>query len=160
VSEYSSMRIITGQRIGRSAALVAGCAAIIWDSAHEKILLTRRSDNGRWCLPGGRMEAGESAAEACAREVLEETGLRVRVTRLIGIYTSPDMVLEYADGNRFQIVAMSFEAEVVGGELTLSSETTEFGYFAPQQIKSMDLVEHHVQRINDAVANQTAAFVR
>ena len=154
------MRIITGQRIGRSAALVAGAAAIIWDEARQRILLTRRSDNGRWCLPGGRMESGESAAEACAREVLEETGLRVRVTRLIGIYTSPDMVLEYADGNRFQIVAMSFEAEVVGGELTLSSETTEFGYFTPQQIKSMDLVEHHVQRIDDAVANQAAAFVR
>src|SRR5687768_15641029 len=154
------MRIITGERIGKSAALVAGCAAIIWDAAREKILLTRRSDNGRWCLPGGRMEAGESASEACAREVLEETGLRVRVTRLIGIYTSPDFVIEYADGNRFQIVAMSFEADVIGGTLTTSEETTEFGYFTPDEIKSMDLVEHHVPRIADAVANRREAFVR
>lgn len=154
------MRIIAGDRIGRGAPLVAGCAAIVWDDAREKILLTRRSDNGRWCLPGGRMESGESAAEACAREVLEETGLRVRVTRLIGIYTSPDFVIEYADGNRFQIVAMSFEAEIVGGELVVSEETTEHGYFTPDQIRSMDLVEHHVQRIDDAVANQAGAFVR
>ncbi len=154
------MRIITGDRIGRSAPLVAGCAAIIWDPSRGKILLTRRSDNGRWCLPGGRMESGESAAEACAREVFEETGLRVRVTRLIGIYTSPDFVIEYADGNRFQIVAMSFEAEVIGGELVLSIETTEYGYFTPAQIKSMDLVEHHVQRIADAVANRREAVIR
>jgi 8-oxo-dGTP pyrophosphatase MutT (NUDIX family) len=106
------------------------------------------------------MEPGESAAEACEREVLEETGLRVNATRLIGIYTSPDMVLEYADGNRFQIVAMSFEAEIIGGELSLSSETTEFGFYTPEQIESMDLVEHHVQRIDDALANQPEAFVR
>ena len=154
------MRIISGDRIGRGAPLVAGCAAVIWDARRQRILLTRRSDNGRWCLPGGRMESGESAAEACAREVLEETGLRVRVTRLIGIYTSPDFVIEYADGNRFQIVAMSFEAEIVGGELVVSEETTEHGYFTPDQIRSMDLVEHHVQRIDDAVANQAGAFVR
>ena len=154
------MHIITGDRIGRSASLVAGCAAIIWDQHRKKILLTRRSDNGRWCLPGGRMESGESAAEACAREVLEETGLRVRVTRLVGVYTSPDFVIEYADGNRYQIVAMSFEAEIVGGDLQLSEETTEYGYFTPEQIRSMDLVEHHVQRIADAVENRPAAFVR
>jgi ADP-ribose pyrophosphatase YjhB (NUDIX family) len=154
------MRIVTGDRIGRDAPLVAGSAAIIWDDRREKILLTRRSDNGRWCLPGGRMESGESASEACEREVLEETGLRVRVTRLIGIYTSPDFVIEYADGNRFQIVAMSFEATIIGGALTLTEETTEFGYFTPEQIKSMDLVEHHVQRIADAVQKRAAAFVR
>src|SRR5688572_6404576 len=154
------MRIITGDRIGRGATLVAGCAAIIWDQHRERILLTRRSDNGRWCLPGGRMEPGESAAEACEREVLEETGLHVRIARLVGVYTSPDFVIGYADGNRYQIVAMSFEAEVTGGELKLTEETTEFGYFTPAQIKSMDLVEHHVQRIADAVANQSAAFVR
>jgi ADP-ribose pyrophosphatase YjhB (NUDIX family) len=154
------MKILTGERIGRGAPLVAGCAAVVWDAARAKILLTRRSDNGRWCLPGGRMESGESAAEACAREVFEETGLRVRVTRLVGVYTSPDFVIEYADGNRFQIVAMSFEAEIVGGELAVSEETTEHGYFTPDQIRSMDLVEHHVQRIDDAVANQAAAFVR
>ena len=154
------MRIVTGDRIGRGAPLVAGCAAIIRDESRQRILLTRRSDNARWCLPGGRMESGESAAEACAREVLEETGLRVRVTRLIGIYTSPDFVIEYADGNRFQIVAMSFEAEIVGGQLQTTDETTEFGYFTPQQIESMDLVEHHVQRIADALANRPDAFVR
>jgi 8-oxo-dGTP pyrophosphatase MutT (NUDIX family) len=154
------MRVIQGNRVGRGTKLVPGCAAIVWDAPREKILLTRRSDNGRWCLPGGRMEPGESAAEACEREVLEETGLRVNATRLIGIYTSPDMVLEYADGNRFQIVAMSFEAEIIGGELSLSSETTEFGFYTPEQIESMDLVEHHVQRIDDALANQPEAFVR
>jgi ADP-ribose pyrophosphatase YjhB (NUDIX family) len=43
-----------------------GCSAAIFDE-RGRILLTRRADNGQWCLPGGRMESGESAAEACER---------------------------------------------------------------------------------------------
>src|SRR6185369_8833057 len=115
------MQILKGPRIGRGTTLMVGCAAVIFDSpAREKILLTRRSDNGKWCLPGGRMEPGESAAEACEREVREETGLHVKVSRLIGIYTDPHWVVRYADSNTFQIIAMSFEAALVSGEMGIS----------------------------------------
>ena len=55
------------------------------------------------------------------------------------MYTSPDFITEYADGNKFQIVGFSFEAQVTGGELGLSDETTDYGYFTPDQIESMDL---------------------
>ena len=155
------MRILKGDRIGRGTSLMVGCAAIIFQSAaREKILLTRRADNGKWCLPGGRMEPGESASECCMREVLEETGLQVSIQKLAGVYTSPDWVIEYRDGNRHQLVAFSFVCEVTAGELQLSDETTEFGWFTREQIKSMDLVEHHPQRIADAWANQPEAFVR
>jgi 8-oxo-dGTP pyrophosphatase MutT (NUDIX family) len=153
-------RLIYGERIGAEAPLSVGCSAVIFDPAREKLLLTRRADNGRWCLPGGRMEPGESAAEACAREVQEETGLRVRLTRLIGIYTTPDRVIAYADGNRYQLVSLSFESAVVGGELKLSDETTEFGYFSPAELAALDLMEHHRERIADALTGQQAAFVR
>src|SRR4051812_42227735 len=140
---------------------MVGCAAVIFEtSAREKILLTRRSDNGKWCLPGGRMESGESISETCAREVLEETGLVVDVKKLTGVYTSPDWIIQYKDGNRHQLVAMCFICEVSGGTLGLSEETTEFGWFTPPEIQSMDLVEHHPQRIADALANHTEAFVR
>jgi 8-oxo-dGTP pyrophosphatase MutT (NUDIX family) len=153
-------KLIYGERIGRDAILTPGCSAIVFDAAREKVLLTRRTDNGRWCLPGGRMDPGESAAETCIREVREETGLEVRVVRLIGIYTSPDHIIEYADGDRSQLVAMSFEAEVIGGEPGLSDETTEIGYFAVADLEGMDLMEHHRERIRDALAARPVAFVR
>ena len=95
------------------------------------------------------MDPGESA-ECCAREALEETGLVVSVGRLVGVYTSPHLIVEYADGNRVQPVAFSFEATPIGGELTISDETTEYGYFSLEEMKSMDLMEHHHQRIIDA----------
>jgi 8-oxo-dGTP pyrophosphatase MutT (NUDIX family) len=154
------MRVIKGERIGKDATLKVGCAAIVWDAARQKLLLTRRSDNGKWCLPGGAMESGESAAEAVVREVFEETGLHVRPIRLVGVYTSPDWIIEYRDSNRYQLVALSFEAEIIDGQPRLSDETSEVGFFTPEQAQAMDLVEHHPQRIADALANHPAAFVR
>lgn len=155
------MQVIHSPRIGRSADLMVGCSAIIFEApAREKILLTRRSDNGQWCLPGGRMEPGESAAEACAREVLEETSLRVNVRKLIGIYTSADWVIQYKDGKNHQLVAMSFLCQLIEGTPGLSDETTEVGWFTPAQVQSMELVAHHPQRIADAIEDRAEAFIR
>jgi 8-oxo-dGTP pyrophosphatase MutT (NUDIX family) len=146
-------KLIYGERIGKLAKLTPACAAVILDPTRQSVLLTRRSDNGLWCLPGGAMDPGESAAEACAREVLEETGLVVRVGRL-------DRIIEYADGNRRQGLTLSFEAEPIGGELGLSDETTEVGYFSPEQMKAMDVMEPIYERVADAFAGREAAFVR
>jgi len=106
------------------------------------------------------MDPGESAEETCIREALEETGLQVKVTKLVGIYTSPNIMVEYADGGRVQPVSFSFEAEVIGGELSLSDETTEYGYFSVNELDAVDLLEHHRLRINDATQNRVAAFYR
>ena len=72
-------KAIYGDRIGKTANLVVACDGVIFDIFKSKMLLTRRIDNGQWCLPGGRMEPGESVSECCVREVLEETGLLVAV---------------------------------------------------------------------------------
>lgn len=154
------MKLVHGERVGRLGTLRTGCTAAIFDATRTKLLLTRRNDNARWCLPGGQMEPGESAAEACVREVWEETGLRVRVVRLIGVYSDPNLLLEYPDGKRIHIVGLHFEAEALEGTPGLSDEVTEVGYYAPDELASLDLLEHHRQRITDTLAGETAAFVR
>ena len=153
-------QLIYGDRIGKTAKLTVGCSAIVFDSTRQKILLTRRTDNGRWCLPGGAVDAGESLTEACEREVREETGLIVKVKKLIGVSSNPNMIITYADGTRRHVVSMNFEVEVLGGELGLSDETTAYGYFSRDEMKTMDVMEHHFERIDDALANREAAFVR
>ena len=137
-----------------------GASSIIFDESRKTILLTKRTDNGRWCLPGGGMDPGESVEEACVREAYEETGLHVKVTRLVGVYTSPDLVIEYADGNIFHPVSLSFEVEITGGELGLSDETTEVGYFNIEDLETMDLMDHHRVRIQDALQNVESTFIR
>lgn len=149
-----------GDRIGRQGQIVVGCSAVIFDDAGRKVLLTRRADNGKWCLPSGHMEAGESAEEACVREVKEETGYSVKLTRLLGIYTNPHRLLGYPDGSRFHLVALNFEAEVIGGKLTTSDETTEFGYFSLPEIGSLDMLEIHNERIEDAFKREPQAFMK
>src|SRR5512134_2496513 len=152
-------QVLFGERLGRQGQLRLGCSAAIFDE-QRRILLTRRADNGQWCLPGGAVESGESVAEACEREVFEETGLNVRVKRLVGVYSHPDQLVVYPDGNRAYIVALHFEAEVLGGRLGLSNETTDFGYFTLEEIQGMEMLGRHKERIIDTLENRVAALIK
>jgi ADP-ribose pyrophosphatase YjhB (NUDIX family) len=156
----ANTRVVFGERVAKEGKLRLGCSAAIFDERKGKLLLTRRTDNGQWCLPGGRIEAGESVSEACVREVWEETGLQVRIIRLAGVYSDPNKLVIYPDGNKVHIVALSFEAEIVGGELGLSDETTEWGYFSLEEISNMELLGGHLERIKDVFTGQVAAFIK
>ncbi len=81
--------------------------AIIEDG---KVLLTKREDFGVWCLPGGGVDDGESIGEAAVREAVEETGLEVKLKRLIGIYSMPE-------ARAWANLIVAFVGEAVGGSL-------------------------------------------
>jgi mutator protein MutT len=65
---------------------VGGDAAVIDDKG--QILLIQRADNGKWAMPGGALEIGETPAEGVVREVREETGVECRVVSLVGVFDS------------------------------------------------------------------------
>src|SRR5260221_147253 len=96
-------KLVFGDRIGRTAKLSTAVSGFVFNSKRQ-LLLTQRTDNGRWCLPGGRMEPGETVSEAVVREILEETGLNTRVVRVIGVTSDPGVIVTYPDGNRWQPV--------------------------------------------------------
>ncbi len=150
---------IVGERAGKEGALRLGCSAVIFDAAREQVLLTRRADNGQWCLPSGGVEPGESVAEACAREVWEETGLQVRILRLTGVYSDPNRLVIYPDGNKAHIVALNFEAEILSGEPGLSDETTAWGYFPFDALDALDMLSNHRERIRESLLGMPAAFI-
>jgi ADP-ribose pyrophosphatase YjhB (NUDIX family) len=153
-------KITYGERIGKQGKLGVGCSASVVDPENHKVLLIQRADNGRWAVPGGYMEAGESVTEACEREVWEETGLRVNVIRLAAVYSDPNILLEYADGNKWQLVVLHFVAQAASGELGLSDETTNVGFFSLEEAANLDISPFDRQRIADGLANQEAAFIR
>lgn len=152
-------KILYGDSIGRTGRIRVGCSAVIFDG-DQRILLTRRADNGLWCLPSGGMEPGEDVETTCKRETLEETGLAISIVRLIGIYSTPHELIVYPDGNQIQLVALCFEAVVTGGRLQLSDETTQFGYFSLQEMSDLDMLPNHVRRIDDAYARAAQPFIR
>lgn len=144
-------QVLYGPRFGREGKVRVGCSAVIFDETRTKVLLTQRTDNGCWCLPGGQLEAGESAAEACEREVWEETGLKVRAKKLLGVYSNPDQLVIYNDGNKAFFVVLNFEVEIIEGELGLSNETIAFGYFTLQEMEAMPMHGQHKSRVEDAL---------
>ncbi|HJS18495.1 MAG TPA: NUDIX domain-containing protein [Anaerolineales bacterium] len=152
-------QVLYGERLGRHGKLRLGCTAAIFDE-HGRIFLTQRTDNGQWCLPGGAMDPGESIAEACEREVFEETGLRVRLKRLVGVYSHSDQLVVYPDGNKVQVVALHFEAEIISGEPGLSNETTGFGYFSLEELEELEFLGRHRERILDTVKNDSQAVIK
>ena len=116
--------------------------------AEGKLLLIQRKDNGSWAMPGGAADVGEPPSAVAVREVWEETGLRVRAVRLVGVYDSrlvgsPDAVHLYH---------LVFMCERESGELTLTNETIAFGYFSEEEAAGLTLHRGHGARIPDAFA--------
>ncbi|GGS65155.1 hypothetical protein GCM10010156_25110 [Planobispora rosea] len=100
------------------------------------MLLVRRGHppgEGLWSVPGGRVEPGESDAEAVVREVREETGLTVAVGRLAGTVDRP------APGGAVYEIR-DYLAEVTGGTLTAGDDAAEARWFGPGELPRLPLV--------------------
>ncbi len=119
-------------------SIVVAVSAVVRD-AGGRVLLIRRSDNDLYAIPGGALELGETLTQAVRREVLEETGVVVTVTGLIGVYSDPEHVIEFTDGEVRQEFSVCFRAEAAGGELRTSEESTEVLWVAPGELDSLDV---------------------
>jgi 8-oxo-dGTP diphosphatase len=95
-----------------------------------KVVLGKRGHEpmlGRWSFPSGFLDAGEVVEEAAAREVEEETGLKVSIDRLLGVYSTA--------GER--VVFIAFAGGVIGGELVAGDECLEVGAFDPAALPEL-----------------------
>ena len=101
--------------------------------SHEGgILLVQRAIHpsyGKWVFPGGYVDRGETPETAALREVREESGLRVRLTRLLGVYAFP--------GN--PVILVAYTGDVMGGSLTMDDESLAIRSFPTAEIPWDDL---------------------
>ncbi|MER6216417.1 NUDIX domain-containing protein [Streptomyces sp. NPDC001674] len=118
--------------------IVPAVTAFVVNDADE-ILMERRSDNGRWGMPGGVQEIGENIAATVVREVLEETGISVEVVGLVGIFTDPGHVIAFSDGEVRQEFSLCFRAQPVGGDIKVSSESFEVRWIPRADLESLDM---------------------
>jgi 8-oxo-dGTP pyrophosphatase MutT (NUDIX family) len=129
-------------------SIVAAASAIVTNDKGE-ILLHRRVDNDLWALPGGGMEFGESIAGTIAREVYEETGLRVSPKYVVAVYSDPAHVFSYADGEVRQEFSICVACDVLNGDLKISEESKELRFVAPEQIVKLRMHPRIRVRIED-----------
>ena len=125
-------------------------------SQSGKILLQKRADKGTWGLPGGALELGESALEALVREFYEETGVEVRVEKLLNVYTKYSD--SYPNGDEAQVLTILY---LVSSETSISinfftsDETLELGFFDHSDIQNIAIVnQQHQDMINDFFENK------
>src|SRR3954452_13184703 len=106
----------------KANSLVVAVAVVVRDD-EGRVLLIQRSDNGLWALPGGAQELGETVTQAATREVEEETGLRVAISGISGIYSDPQHVIAYDDGEVRQEFSICFHGRPLSGTLRTNDES-------------------------------------
>jgi len=123
-----------------SRKIVVGVGVFIKEN--DKVLLVKRSrepGKGKWAIPGGRLRFGEKIRDAAIREIEEETGLKVEITKLIDVV---DVFIKDPHGRlKEHFVIIDFEGKVVGGELRASSDALEARWVDKSNIHNYDLTE-------------------
>jgi len=108
-----------------------GVGALV--TQNDKVLLVRRRmepERGRWSIPAGFLDQGEDPRRTAEREVLEETGLRVRITNLLDVFTNPP-------GQGGASIFILYTAEFLGGEMTAGDDADAVGFFDLDQLPEL-----------------------
>ncbi|WP_042146265.1 NUDIX hydrolase [Paucisalibacillus sp. EB02] len=122
------------KQVGSQPLILVGVAVGVINDKGE-ILLQKRHD-GRWGVPGGFIELGESTEEAGRREVLEETGIEIGKMDLITVVSGKEHFVKLPNGDEFYSVTIAYISnDVVGGELKADGvESVEAMFFKPTQL--------------------------
>lgn len=145
-------------RVGHDLLLMPSAAGIVRDD-EGRVLLQLRSDTGTWGVPGGALDPDEQPAQACVREIHEETGLIVRPVGVLGVETHPTST--YPNGDVVQAIVTVFDCVIEGGRLgSIDGESTELRFFAVEDFpegEPEDLVHRYQAEVFEP-GRRSAAF--
>ncbi|TMD60400.1 MAG: NUDIX hydrolase [Chloroflexi bacterium] len=137
---------------GRSRSVCRSCGQIAYENAKPcagalvvrdgKVLLVKRGVTpyrGWWDIPGGYLEADEHPEAGARRELREETGLRVRLRGLLGVYVDRQI--------RPHSLNFYYLAEVSGGRERASDDAVELGWFGPGELPARIAYPGHAKAV-------------
>lgn len=140
-------------------SIVVATNAFVRDAVGQ-VLLVRRSDNSMWALPGGGLDIGESVASCAKRETFEETGYRIRVVGLVGVYSDPRHVIAYSNGEVRQEFALVLRGDVESGQARTSDETTQIEWVHPDDLSRYPMHPSVMRRVTDGFQTDEGPFIR
>ena len=114
-----------------------GCSVAAFDDA-GRVVLIKRADNGRWALPGGVAEVGDTPSANALRELHEETGFEASIERFVGVYDNKT----FGSVAPYQFYICCFRGRITGGSATRSAETTDVLLTDPGELpENMSLLQ-------------------
>lgn len=132
-----------------AANSIRPAAAVAILNAKNELLMLHRKDNGKWTMPGGTLEFGESLAECALREVKEESGLDVEIKDIIGTYTDPNVRIAYSDGEVRQEFTIVYYGEVSGYGVELDDESSDYQWVPLDTALCLPLADSQKRRVRD-----------
>jgi ADP-ribose pyrophosphatase YjhB (NUDIX family) len=142
----------------KANSIVVAVTAFALDE-QGRVLLIHRTDNDLWALPGGAQEFGEYIAQTAVRETQEETGVDIEVTGVVGIYTNPNHVVEYSDGEVRQQFSICFRARPVGGEPRPSDESSEVEWVRQEALDTLSIHPSMRLRIDHGYEHRAEPYI-
>ncbi|MBE4741062.1 MULTISPECIES: NUDIX hydrolase [Streptomyces] len=139
---------------GKQLLWLPGVTALVFDD-EGRVLLGRRSDNGKWSLIGGIPDPGEQPAACAVREVEEETAVRCVAERVVLVQALEPV--RYDNGDVCQYMDITFYCRAVGGEARVNDdESLDVGWFSLDALP--DLSEFALFRIKQAMSDSVTWF--
>ena len=108
--------------IGHRRIILNGCIAFIENPDGQILMQQRKYPYGKWGLPGGLMELGESTEETVKREVLEETGLKLGKLSLFGVFSGEKYLCTAQNGDEFYVVTTVYKTSEFLGDLSVNDD--------------------------------------
>jgi ADP-ribose pyrophosphatase YjhB (NUDIX family) len=142
----------------RANSIVVACTVFVTDE-EDRVLLIRRTDNGLWAIPGGAQDFGEYIAETAVRETKEEAGIDIEVTGLVGVYTNPNHVMAYTDGEVRQQFSICFRARYLSGKPTPSDESSEVRWIRQNELDALNIHPSMRLRVNHGYEQRPQPYI-
>ena len=141
----------------KATSIVIAASAFVLDD-QGRLLMIRRTDSGLHALPGGRHELGETMTETAVRETVEETGIAIAITGLIGIYSNPAHVVAFSDGEVRQEFSICFRGTPIAGEPRGSDESTEVRWVQHAEMDGLEIHQSIRLRIGHGFENRAEPY--
>lgn len=131
--------------IGKRRIILCGSAVIIVNHSGDILMQQRTHPVGRWGLPGGLMELGESTVETAQREVYEETNLQVDDLKLLGVYSGENYLCTAANGDEWYVVTTTYVTDTYSGNVSINDdESIQLEWVNPRDLPENTAKTHRI----------------